>query len=62
MFILVFLFGMFLGAMVVLAIWAATLDDEIKKLERAELDDIAYMDATLEDMFNEEVKRNNVDA
>lgn len=62
MYILVFIFGMLMGCLIVLAICAAILDDDIQQLEQAELDEITVMDAKLEDMFKEEVKRNNVDA
>ena len=59
--LLSFIAGLIIGAQIVVVFWMFSVDREIRRLEKADLDEIAYQDALLEEMY-EEVKRNNVDA
>ena len=60
--LLSFIAGLLIGAQIVVVFWMFSVDREIRRLEKADLDEIAYQDALLEEIFNEEVKRNNVTA
>lgn len=57
-----FIAGLLLGAQIVVVFWMLSVDREIRRLEKADLDEIAYQDALLEEMYEEEVKKNNVNA
>lgn len=59
--ILAFIAGLLIGAQIVVVFWMFSVEREIRKLEKADLDEIAYQDALLEEMF-EEVKKQNVNA
>ena len=56
-----FIAGLIIGAQIVVVFWMFSVDREIRRLEKADLDEIAYQDALLEEMY-EEVKRNNGNA
>ena len=58
--ILSFIAGAIIGAQIVVVFWMFSVDREIRRLEKADLDEITYQDALLEEMYEEEVKRNNV--
>lgn len=60
--ILSFIAGLLIGAQIVVVFWMLSVDREIRRLEKADLDEIAYQDALLEEMYEEEVKKYNVDA
>ena len=60
--LLSFIAGMIIGAQIVVVFWMFSVDREIRRLEKADLDEIAYQDALLEEMYDEEVKRYNGDA
>ena len=55
-----FIAGLLIGAQIVVVFWMLSVDREIRRLEKADLDEITYQDALLEEMYEEEVKRNNV--
>ena len=57
-----FIAGLIIGAQIVVVFWMFSVDREIRRLEKADLDEIAYQDALLEEMYDEEVKRNNGNA
>ena len=57
-----FIAGAIIGAQIVVVFWMFSVDREIRRLEKADLDEIAYQDALLEEMCDEEVKKNNVNA
>lgn len=52
-----FIAGLIIGAQIVVVFWMFSVDREIRRLEKADLDEIAYQDALLEEMHNEEVER-----
>ena len=56
--ILSFIAGLIIGAQIVVVFWMFSVDREIRRLEKADLDEIAYQDALLEEMYEEEVKKN----
>lgn len=60
--LLSFIAGLIIGAQIVVVFWMFSVDREIRRLEKADLDEIAYQDALLEGMYDEEVKRNNGNA
>ena len=60
--LLSFIAGMIIGAQIVVVFWMFSVDREIRRLEKSDLDEIAYQDALLEEMYEEEVKRQNVNA
>lgn len=60
--LLSFIAGMIIGAQIVVVFWMFSVDREIRRLEKADLDEIAYQDALLEEMYDEEVERYNGDA
>lgn len=60
--ILSFIAGLIIGAQIVVVFWMFSVDREIRRLEKADLDEIAYQDALLEEMYEEEVKRYNGNA
>lgn len=60
--LLSFIAGLIIGAQIVVVFWMFSVDHEIRRLEKADLDEIAYQDALLEEMYEEEVKRQNVNA
>ena len=60
--ILSFIAGAIIGAQIVVVFWMFSVDREIRRLEKADLDEITYQDALLEEMYEEEVKKNNVNA
>ena len=60
--LLSFVAGILIGAQIVVVYWIFSVDREIRRLEKADLDEIAYQDALLEEMYDEEVKRDNVNA
>ena len=57
-----FIAGLIIGAQIVVVFWMFSVDREIRRLEKADLDEIAYQDALLEEMYEEKVKRNNGNA
>ncbi len=57
-----FIAGAIIGAQIVVVFWMLSVDREIRRLEKADLDEIAYQDALLEEMYEEEVKKYNVNA
>lgn len=59
--VLSFIAGLIIGAQIVVVFWMFSVDREIRRLEKADLDEIAYQDALFEEMY-EEVKRQNVNA
>lgn len=60
--VLSFIAGLIIGAQIVVVFWMFSVDREIRRLEKADLDEIAYQDALLEEMYAEEVKKNNGNA
>lgn len=60
--LLSFVAGILIGAQIVVVYWIFSVDREIRRLEKADLDEIAYQDALLEETYDEEVKRDNVNA
>ena len=60
--LLSFIAGAIIGAQIVVVFWMLSVDREIRRLEKADLDEIAYQDALLEEMYEEEVKKYNVNA
>ena len=60
--LLSFIAGLIIGAQIVVVFWMFSVDREIRRLEKADLDEIAYQDSLLEEMHEEEVKKNNVNA
>lgn len=60
--VLSFIAGLIIGAQIVVVFWMFSVDREIRRLEKADLDEIAYQDALLEETYEEEVKRQNVNA
>ena len=60
--LLSFIAGLIIGAQIVVVFWMFSVDREIRRIEKADLDEIAYQDDLLEEMYDEEVKRYNGDA